>query len=60
MTEGMDLDEQAMIDILSMLFGAGADTISGFMQQFFKAIAVNPEAAANAQKGTRHELYSLF
>ncbi|KAK6076223.1 cytochrome p450 [Seiridium cupressi] len=49
MTQGINLDDQAIIDVLSMLLGAGADTISGFLQQFFKAMAVNPEAVIRAQ-----------
>ena len=47
----MDLDEQAIIDVLSMLLGAGADTISAYMQQFLKAMALHPETVAKAQAG---------
>lgn len=45
------LDDQALIDVLAMLLGAGSDTIGGVLQQFMKAVAVNPEAVAIAQAG---------
>lgn len=54
MKDASDLGEQAIIDVLSMLLGAGADTISAFMQQFFKAVALHPEVSQRAQAGKRH------
>jgi len=47
----MDIGEQAIIDILSMLLGAGADTISAYMHQFLKTMALHPEVVARAQAG---------
>lgn len=50
-TDAADLPEQAIIDILSMLLGAGADTISAFMQHFLKTAAANPKAVDKARAG---------
>lgn len=53
-TEKETIDEDAAVDILAILVDGGADTISAFIQNFFKVIALNPRAMKNAQDGMHH------
>ncbi|KAL8929255.1 MAG: hypothetical protein Q9208_001338 [Pyrenodesmia sp. 3 TL-2023] len=43
------LDEEAILNILAMLLGAGSDTTSAALQTFFKIMALHPDAVTTVQ-----------
>lgn len=45
--------DEAILNILAMVTGAGSDTVSAVLQIFFKVVASFPEKAALAQGGRR-------
>jgi cytochrome P450 len=45
-------DDEASLNMLAMLPGAGSDTTSAMMQLFFKTMALHPEKVALANAGS--------
>lgn len=45
------VDDGLVLGVLAMLIGAGSDTTSTVLQNFFKIIALHPEVVAAAQEG---------
>jgi Cytochrome P450 len=50
--EAKNIDDGLVLGILAMLIGAGSDTTSTVLQNFFKIMALHPHVAACAQKGS--------